>query len=223
MDQAASGSGDRIRSPDPGALPGPLEPSQTAPTVDNSPNNIPKDSPKDSRAPEPALGESANPVVGLQASTAIDPAAPPQPEDPGTTSSPDLPRAQPPARELQPAPAPAPSSVGLDSIQAPQAQATPGAGGPGDRETAASGISVAIPPETTTAAPATGRPDPPPGPDTQNGSLPQARTAAAPPPERLSPSTSLSGRARDQVAADGSLLKPRPEGPLARLRQRFQP
>ncbi|MBJ7492441.1 MAG: hypothetical protein JHD13_05280, partial [Synechococcales cyanobacterium SupBloom_Metag_052] len=43
------------------------------------------------------------------------------------------------------------------------------------------------------------------------------------PPERLSPSTSLSGRARDQVAADGSLLKPRPEGPLARLRQRFQP
>jgi len=50
-----------------------------------------------------------------------------------------------------------------------------------------------------------------------------AATATAPTQERLSPSTSLSGRARDQVAADGSLLKPRPEGPLARLRQRFQP
>ena len=219
IDQAASGSGDRIRSPNPGALPGPLEPSQTAATVDNSPN----DSPNDSRAPEPAPGESANPVFGLQASSAIDPAAPPQPEDPGTSSSPTPSRAQPPARELQTAPAAAPTSGGVDSIQAPQAQATPGAGGPGDRESAATGISLAIPPETTTAAPATGRPDPPPGPNTQNGSLPQARAAAAPPPERLSPSTSLSGRARDQVAADGSLLKPRPEGPLARLRQRFQP
>ncbi len=43
----------------------------------------------------------------------------------------------------------------------------------------------------------------------------------APPAERPSPSPN--GRARDQVAADGSLIKPRPEGPLARLRQRFQP
>ena len=50
-----------------------------------------------------------------------------------------------------------------------------------------------------------------------------AATPTAPPPGRLSASTRLSGRARDQVAADGSLLKPRPEGPLARLRQRFQP
>ena len=212
MDQAASGSGDSIGPPDPGALPGPLEPSQTAATVNNSLNNSP--------APEPAREELANPVVGLKASSAIDPAAPPQPEAPGTTPSPAPPSAQPPARELQTAPASAPTSGGVDSIQAPQAQATPG---PGDRETAATGLSIAIPPETTTAAPATGRPDPPPGPNTQNGSLPQAWAAAAPPPERLSPSTSLSGRARDQVAADGSLLKPRPEGPLARLRQRFQP
>ncbi len=52
---------------------------------------------------------------------------------------------------------------------------------------------------------------------------PKASAAAPPPAERLSPSSSLSGRARDQVAADGSLIKPRPEGPLARLRQRFQP
>ena len=158
MDQAASGSDESISSQDPD----PLEPSQTAATVDTSPNN--------SSAPEPDREELANPVVGLQASSGIDPAAPPQPEAPGTTSSPAPPSAQPPARELQTAPAPTPSSLGLDSIQSPQ-----------------------------------------------------ARPAVPPSPERLSPSTSLSGRARDQVAADGSLLKPRPEGPLARLSQRFQP
>lgn len=209
IDQAASGSGDSMGSPDPG----PLEPSQTAASVDTSPNNSP--------APEPAREELANPVVGLQASAGIEPAAPPQPEAPGTTSSPAPPSAQPPARELPTAPAPAPTSLGLDNIQAPQAQTLPG---PRDRETAATGLSIAIPPETTTAAPATGRPEPPPGPNTQNGSVPQARPPATPtPPDRLSPSTSLSGRARDQVAADGSLIKPRPEGPLARLRQRFQP
>ena len=209
IDQAASGSGDNMGSPDPG----PLEPSQTAASVDTSPNNSP--------APEPAREELANPVVGLQASAGIEPAAPLQPEAPGTTSSPAPPSAQPPARELPTAPAPAPTSLGLDNIQAPQAQTLPG---PRDRETAATGLSIAIPPETTTAAPATGRPEPPPGPNTQNGSVPQARPPATPtPPDRLSPSTSLSGRARDQVAADGSLIKPRPEGPLARLRQRFQP
>jgi hypothetical protein len=220
MDQAASGSANSFSSPAPGALPGPLEPPQTAANAANSLNN--------SRVPEPAPGGLANPVVGLKASAAVglqasptlDPARPPLPEESGTPPTPEAPLASPPVRELQTAQASAPTSGGVDSIQAPQAQATPG---PGDRETSATGISVAIPPETTTAAPATGRPDLPPGPNTQNGSLPQARAAAAPPPDRLSPSTSLSGRARDQVAADGSLLKPRPEGPLARLRQRFQP
>ena len=211
-DQPASVSSDSLGAPGQGAQQGPLEPSQAAAAVDNSPN--------DSLVPEPPREELANPVVGLQASSAVDPEAPPQPEAPGTTSSPAPLRAQPPARELQTAPAPAPKAVAQDSSQPPEPTATPG---PGDRETAAPGISVAIPPETTTAAPATVRPDAPPGPTTQNGSLPQARAAAAPPPDRLSPSTSLSGRARDQVAADGSLLKPRPEGPLARLRQRFQP
>jgi hypothetical protein len=64
-----------------------------------------------------------------------------------------------------------------------------------------------------------------PAPSATETPLPEASAAVATAPtqERARPSSSLSGRARDQVAADGSLLKPRPEGPLARLRQRFQP
>jgi hypothetical protein len=48
--------------------------------------------------------------------------------------------------------------------------------------------------------------------------------AAAPPaqsPERLAPQTSLSGSARDQVNADGSLQQPPRRGPLAGLREKL--
>jgi hypothetical protein len=123
-----------------------------------------------------------------------------------------------------PEPAPvelAPPAVGLDSIKAPQEPASPG-----PPKTSAPGLSAPIPAQTPTSAtpttPANGGAETPIGPPPRGGSLPQGGSSS-PPPDRLSPSTSLSGRARDQVAADGSLLKPRPEGPLARLRQRFQP
>ena len=214
MDQAASGSADSFSSPAPGALPGPLEPPQTAANAANSPNN--------SRVPEPAPGGLANPVVGLKASAAVglqasptlDPARPPLPEESGTPPTTEAPLASPPVRELQTAQASASPAVALDSNRPPEPTAAPG-----EAETAANEITAPIPPPTPapTPAPENGRPTTPPGPNTQ------ARAAAAPPPDRLSPSTSLIGRARDQVAADGSLLKPRPEGPLARLRQRFQP
>jgi hypothetical protein len=39
--------------------------------------------------------------------------------------------------------------------------------------------------------------------------------------ERIAPSSSLGGSAREQVNADGSLLQPKPSGPLARLQERF--
>lgn len=42
-------------------------------------------------------------------------------------------------------------------------------------------------------------------------------------PERISSSTPLVGSAREQVNADGSLIKPGPNGPLARLRQLITP
>ena len=41
------------------------------------------------------------------------------------------------------------------------------------------------------------------------------------PPARISSGSSLAGSARDQVNADGSLLKPRPRGPLAGLREKL--
>jgi len=216
--QPASGSSENISAPGQGTQPGRLEPSPAAGTVENSPN--------DSPAPEPAPGELANadvgqpasPAVGRQASATLDPARPPLPGESGTPPTPEAPLASPPVRELQTAQASAPKAVAQDSSRPPEPTAVPG-----EAETAATEISAPIPPPTAAPAPESGRPPTPPGPNTQDGSLPQASPAAPPPPERLSPSTSLSGRARDQVAADGSLLKPRPEGPLARLRQRFQP
>ena len=216
--QPASGSSESISAPGQGTQPGRLEPSPAAGTVENSPN--------DSPAPEPAPGELANadvgqpasPAVGRQASATLDPARPPLPGESGTPPTPEAPLASPPVRELQTAQASAPPAVAPDSSRPPEPTAVPG-----EAETAATEISAPIPPPTAAPAPENGRPPTPPGPNTQDGSLPQASPAAPPPPERLSPSTSLSGRARDQVAADGSLLKPRPEGPLARLRQRFQP
>ena len=216
--QPASGSSENISAPGQGTQPGRLEPSPAAGTVENSPN--------DSPAPEPAPGELANadvgqpasPAVGRQASATLDPARPPLPGESGTPPTPEAPLASPPVRELQTAQASAPPAVAPDSSRPPEPTAVPG-----EAETAATEISAPIPPPTAAPAPENGRPPTPPGPNTQDGSLPQASPAAPPPPDRLSPSTSLSGRARDQVAADGSLLKPRPEGPLARLRQRFQP
>jgi hypothetical protein len=41
------------------------------------------------------------------------------------------------------------------------------------------------------------------------------------PVERIAPSSSLGGSARDQVNADGSLVQPQPSGPVARLQERF--
>jgi hypothetical protein len=40
-------------------------------------------------------------------------------------------------------------------------------------------------------------------------------------PDRLAPSTSMVGSARDQVHEDGSLIKPKGKGPLAGLRERL--
>ena len=216
--QPPSGSSESISAPGQGTQPGPLEPSPAAGTVENSPNDSPAPEPAPGELANPVVGRPASPAVGLQASPTLDPARPPLPGESGTPPTPEAPLASPPVRELQTAQASAPTAVAQDNSRPPEPTAALG-----EAETAATEISAPIPPPTAAPAPENGRPTTPPGPNTQNGSLPQARAAAAPPPERLSPSTSLGGRARDQVAADGSLLKPRPEGPLARLRQRFQP
>ena len=216
--QPASGSSENISAPGQGTQPGRQEPSPAAGTVENSPNDSPAPEPAPGELANAGVGQPASPAVGRQASATLDPARPPLPGESGTPPTPEAPLASPPVRELQTAQASAPKAVAQDSSRPPEPTAVPG-----EAETAATEISAPIPPPTPAPAPENGRPPTPPGPNTQDGSLPQASPAAPPPPDRLSPSTSLSGRARDQVAADGSLLKPRPEGPLARLRQRFQP
>jgi hypothetical protein len=47
-------------------------------------------------------------------------------------------------------------------------------------------------------------------------------TVPTAPPDRLAPGSTLKGSARDQVNADGSLLKPKASGPLAGLREKLQ-
>ena len=139
----------------------------------------------------------------------------------GETWSPDMPGDRDPIKEVQTAPATGLQAASLDNNQASQAQAA--LPSPGDGDGAGAGIPAPIP--MTSSASANGRPETLPAPTAPESALRQANAATptTQPPGRLSPSSSLSGRARDQVAADGSLLKPRPEGPLARLRQRFQP
>lgn len=57
--------------------------------------------------------------------------------------------------------------------------------------------------------------------DAQAGPTDPPAPRTIPNPERVAPSTSLGGSARDQVAADGTLIQPAPRGPLAGLRQRL--
>ena len=99
--------------------------------------------------------------------------------------------------------------------------------------------SAAIPPTDETSAPAddpersnpasetptpSAEPDAPAGgqtPEPQAPAEPQAAAVVQPALERLAPQTSLTGSARDQVNADGELLKPSARGPLAGLREKL--
>jgi len=58
-------------------------------------------------------------------------------------------------------------------------------------------------------------------PEAQAQANSKSSAVAQTPPERLAPQTSLTGSARDQVNADGELLKPSPRGPLAGLREKL--
>lgn len=101
---------------------------------------------------------------------------------------------------------PAAPPAGTDAAEAPRTPPTPSM-------TAASAA-----PETA-AALSTDEPAP---------ESPAAAAAAAAPPsddggqERIRPSSTLTGRARDLVNDDGTLRRPEPRGPLAGLRERLQ-
>jgi hypothetical protein len=64
-------------------------------------------------------------------------------------------------------------------------------------------------------------PEPEPEPEQAPATPATPEPAAAPALERIAPQTSLSGSARDQVNADGSLQQPTPRGPLAGLREKL--
>ncbi|MCX5946027.1 MAG: hypothetical protein NTZ53_12155 [Cyanobacteria bacterium] len=169
--------------------------------------------------------------VDQQSIPTADQASRPQ-DDPnqfGTSPSPFAPPASTPLNPLETESARTQSSAGPEQTLASQAPAAPDT--PRGPEAADAGIPAAITkpitkqgPVATTAeaaeeaaeSSAFSAQDSPPAQASDTG-------PAGPAPERLSPSSTPSGRARDQVAADSSQIKPRPEGPLARLRQRFQP
>ena len=169
--------------------------------------------------------------VDQQSIPTADQASRPQ-DDPnqfGTSPSPFAPPASTPLNPLETESARTQSSAGPEQTLASQAPAAPDT--PRGPEAADAGIPAAITkpitkqgPVATTAeaaeeaaeSSAFSAQDSPPAQASDTG-------PAGPAPERPSPSSTPSGRARDQVAADSSQIKPRPEGPLARLRQRFQP
>jgi hypothetical protein len=141
---------------------------------------------------EPTAPPQAPPVApAVEAEPLTEP-----PADPEPTSEPTL--------EVLPPPAAAPieqtreaseEDVGSDSEPAGAALAEP-----------SSALEPGPTPEETSPAPP------------RAATIPAAATAN---PDRIVPSSSVEGSARNQVNPDGSLLKPRPSGPLAGLRQKL--
>jgi hypothetical protein len=76
-------------------------------------------------------------------------------------------------------------------------------------------------PEAPTPSAEPDAPDDAKPPEPQDPANAQSGAVAQPAPERLAPQTSLTGSARDQVNADGELLKPSARGPLAGLREKL--
>jgi hypothetical protein len=138
---------------------------------------------------------------------ASEPELEPEPE-PEAQPEPDVPAA--PQPDSKP-PASLPESSPTDTSEtSPEADAA----GP-DPDDGSANTSNSSPaaqqPEAETPAP-----EPPP-----QAAAPVAAATPAP-PDRIAPGSTLKGSARDQVNADGSLLKPKPSGPLAGLREKLQ-
>jgi hypothetical protein len=144
-------------------------------------------------------GEPLAPVLPPPAATEPEPQ--PSPAAPAETTPPSAEQAEAPTAEAAPEPpalAPAPPQTDGTSAPEPEPEPEP------ELEPEPEPESEPEPePEQAPATPATPEP------------------SAAPAPERIAPQTSLSGSARDQVNADGSLQQPTPRGPLAGLREKL--
>jgi len=115
-----------------------------------------------------------------------------------------------PTEEAEPEPSP-----GLPAPSAEEPNASPVAEPEGPASTPPAPAPPAAEPAAEPAAAATAAP-----PQPTSSDAPQPAAEAAP-QERLSAASSLSGSARDQVNADGSLLQPKGRGPLAGLREKL--
>ena len=165
--------------------------------------------------------------------------APPEPEpEPVPEPEPE------PAPEPAPVPAPEPAPEPSPEPAAPEAQAPQAPEPEPQLEPALAAVSNDRPELEPNATPSDVEPPAAAQPETRVELQPPAPDAAAPepedpapapaepvnipaapslssPPERLTPGTSLAGSARDQVRPDGSLLQPKPRGPLAGLREKL--
>ncbi|MCP9882967.1 hypothetical protein KBY65_10845 [Cyanobium sp. Alchichica 3B3-8F6] len=147
--------------------------------------------------------------------------APPPPAEPQPTAEPEAeleaapePKPEPEAEpEPQPEPEPEPEQeqepAAEPQTEVPQA-AEPEPEARPDVEPAPEPIDAVTPSIAT-------EPSPDPSPEGELEPRPLVPASS----QRMAPSTSLEGSARNQVNADGSLLKPKPQGPLSGLRQKL--
>ncbi|WP_398331420.1 hypothetical protein [Vulcanococcus sp.] len=183
-----------------------------------------------------ALLSGEQPVAEAEPETT----AAPEPKPLNSTAQPSAPSREPespatsePQAEKQPPAEPAPPTptVPQAALQ-PSSEPEPS---PEPEQPASAAIPTAGRASSKDNDPAIGNPDPeaptpseepnlpaeatPPEAQAQANSKSSAVTQTT--PERLAPQTSLTGSARDQVNADGELLKPSPRGPLAGLREKL--
>lgn len=136
----------------------------------------------------------------------------PEPEpEPETQPEPEIPPALQPEPEPEP-PVSLPESLTTDTSDTSPETDAAGPGPDDGSENTSSSSTAAHQPEAEMPAP-----EPPPA----QASAPVVTVPTAP-PDRIAPSSTLKGSARDQVNTDGSLLKPKPSGPLAGLREKLQ-
>ena len=196
--------------PEPAPQPEPEPEPQPEPKADAEPQ--PQQPPR--QAQEPPAGQSEPQSEPQRAPAAVAPAedagpiaaAPPEPNpEPAVAPEPD-----PEPVAEQPQPQPQPQLAAAPTAPTPES-AVPPAPAPQD-----SAAEPPVEPLQPKQAPQAEQPAPESAPAPAQAPQPSPSN-----PERLAPSTSLAGSARDQVRADGSLLQPKPRGPLAGLREKL--
>ena len=164
------------------------------------------------------LGEAPPPEDTPEAETAITADAREMPE---VVAEPE------PQEQPQPEPQPAPETAQPEAAAEPAVSPSSSSPEGVSRDGVSSDVEAAAPAaaEPLPETPAEEVPEPPEAPEPPAAQAPVEPTpAAAEPidnPDRVAPSSSLGGSAREQVADDGTLIQPTRRGPLAGLRQRL--